>query len=328
MNGDNFQHPTPNPQAGWLEAAGQKSHQDGGSSLHPEGTSRSLGVGNWKLGVDKSSLSARVRALADPARVPVLQRFFKTGKGEYAEGDRFIGIRVPQLRQLCRECRGAGIREAAPLLRSEIHEERLFALLLLVDTFRRADEAGRKEIYDFYLANTRFINNWDLVDASAEYIVGAWLEPRSRAPLARLARSASLWERRIAVVATLHFIRRGDLNETFRLADMLMDDPHDLIHKATGWMLREAGKRDGVALRRFLATRHRRMPRTMLRYAIERFPETERRKYVGNRLGRMPNHDLSRAGSKPASTRGRSSGRSTKSSAPRKSVSLKRKPNP
>jgi 3-methyladenine DNA glycosylase AlkD len=274
------------------------------------------------------TLRSRLRALADPARIPILQSFFKTGQGEYAEGDRFIGIRVPQLRQLCRECRGAGIREAAPLLRSEIHEERLFALLLLVDAFRRADEAGRKEIYDFYLANTPFINNWDLVDASAEYIVGAWLQPRSRAPLTRLARSSSLWERRIAVVATLHLIRRGELNETFRMADILMDDPHDLIHKATGWMLREAGKRDGVALRRFLATRHHRMPRTMLRYAIERFPEAERRKYLGNRPGRLPYLDLPATGSKPASTRGRSSGRSTKSSPPRKSVSLKRKPNP
>jgi 3-methyladenine DNA glycosylase AlkD len=257
-----------------------------------------------------SSLRKRVRALADPARVPILQSFFKTGRGEYAEGDRFIGIRVPQLRQLCRDCRGAGIRDVAPLLRSDIHEERLFALLLLVDAFRREDEAERRAIYDFYLANTRFINNWDLVDASAEHIVGGWLQKRSRSLLTKLARSTSLWERRIAIVATLQFIRAGELNETFRLADMLMGDAHDLIHKATGWMLREAGKRDVAALRSYLASRHARMPRTMLRYAIERLPEKERRLYVRQ------------------STRSRSAGRSMKSSVPRKSESVKRKPNP
>jgi 3-methyladenine DNA glycosylase AlkD len=225
-------------------------------------------------------LSKRLHALADSSRVPGLQRFFKTGKGEYAEGDRFIGIRVPQLRTLCRECRGAGIAEATPLLRSPIHEERLFALLLLVDAFKRSDDAGKQAIYDFYLSNTRFINNWDLVDASAEHIVGAWLHDRSKAPLTKLARSRDLWERRIAIVATLHFIRRGQLTETFRIADILINDRHDLIHKASGWMLREVGKRDGAALRRYLSRRCQRMPRTMLRYAIERFPERERRKYL------------------------------------------------
>ncbi len=230
--------------------------------------------------VQRSDLSARVRALADPGRVAVLQGFFKTGKGEYAEGDQFIGVRVPQLRELCRECRGAGIAEAAPLLRSAIHEERLLALLLLVDAFKRADEAGKRAIYDFYLSNTRSINNWDLVDASAEHIVGGWLFERSKAPLTKLARSRDLWERRIAIVATFHFIRRGKLDETFRIADLLMADPQDLIHKATGWMLREAGKRDGAALRRYLRRRHDKMPRTMLRYAIEHFPEVERRRYL------------------------------------------------
>ena len=230
--------------------------------------------------VQRSDLSSRVRALADPGRVAVLQGFFKTGKGEYAEGDQFIGVRVPQLRALCRECRGAGIGDAAPLLRSAIHEERLLALLLLVDAFKRADEAGKRAIYDFYLSNTRSINNWDLVDASAEHIVGGWLFERSKAPLTKLARSRDLWERRIAIVATFHFIRRGELDETFRIADLLMADPQDLIHKATGWMLREAGKRDGAALRRYLRRRHDKMPRTMLRYAIERFPEVERRRYL------------------------------------------------
>lgn len=231
-------------------------------------------------------ISKRLRARADPSRVPLLQRFFKTGKGEYAEGDRFIGLTVPHLRELCRECRGAGIDEAAPLLRSPIHEERLLALLMLVDAFKYADETGQRAIYEFYLSNTRFINNWDLVDASAEYIVGDWLRDRSRASLRKLARSPSLWERRIAIVATLHFIRRDDYDDTFRIADILLQDAHDLIHKATGWMLREVGKRDGSALRRYLAPRYKRMPRTMLRYAIERFPERERQRYLRGKVSR------------------------------------------
>lgn len=231
-----------------------------------------------------AELSRRVRALADPGRVPILQSFFKTGKGQYAEGDRFIGIRVPHLRELCRECRGAGIDEVAPLLRSPIHEERLFVLLMLVDAFKRADETQKRAIYELYLSSTRFINNWDLVDTSAEQIVGGWLRERSKAPLTKLARSRDLWERRIAMVATLHFIRSGRVDETFRIADILMTDRHDLIHKASGWMLREAGKRDGAALRRYLALRYQKMPRTMLRYAIERFPDRERREYLEGRV--------------------------------------------
>ena len=226
----------------------------------------------------------QVRALlherADAARVPVLQRFFKTGAGQYAEGDVFIGVTVPQLRALCRECTGLPLRESIALLRSPVHEERLLALLLLVAAFQRGSQGERREIYQQYLANTDCINNWDLVDSSAHLIVGAWLQDRSKAPLRRLARSRSLWERRIAIIATFHDIRRGELDETFRIADLLMADTHDLIHKAVGWMLREAGNRDAAAERRFLADRYKRMPRTMLRYAIEKFPEKERRAYL------------------------------------------------
>src|SRR5262249_26095786 len=156
----------------------------------------------------------------------------------------------------------------------------LLGLLILVDAFRRGSVAERQTIYRLYLTNTRFINNWDLVDSSASNIVGAWLHDRARTPLRRLARSASLWERRIAIIATLHFIRRGDFDDTFRIADILMADPHDLIHKAVGWMLREVGNRDGRAERRFLQSRYTWMPRTMLRYAIEKFPERERRRYL------------------------------------------------
>jgi 3-methyladenine DNA glycosylase AlkD len=228
-----------------------------------------------------ASIRRQLRAVADSSRVPILQRFFRTGKGEYAEGDRFIGITVPQIRTICRTCRGTSVSEIDRLLQSPIHEDRLTALLLLVDAFKLADDDGRREIYEFYLRNTHRVNNWDLVDSSAPFIVGHWLRDRNKAPLTRLAKSAMLWERRIAIVATQDFIRQRQLDETFRIADLLIADEHDLIHKATGWMLREAGKRDEAALRRYLDTRHTRMPRTMLRYAIERLPERDRLAYLG-----------------------------------------------
>jgi 3-methyladenine DNA glycosylase AlkD len=231
-----------------------------------------------------ADLAARLRQHADQSRVPGLQRFFKTGPGEYAEGDVFIGVTVPDLRQVCRECRGATIPDILVLLGSAVHEERLLALLLLVEMFRRGTEELKREIYRLYLANTKFINNWDLVDSSAPHIVGAWLFARSRAPLRRLARSSSLWERRIAIIATQFFIRNGDLEETFRIADLLLQDHHDLIHKAVGWMLREAGNRNPTAERSYLETRYPRMPRTMLRYAIEKFPEAERRRYLAGAI--------------------------------------------
>jgi 3-methyladenine DNA glycosylase AlkD len=227
-----------------------------------------------------SQIRARLCRLARPGSVRVLERFFKTGRDEYGEGDVFIGVGLPQLRMLCRECRGLALTEVARLLRSRVHEERLLALLLLVDAFRRGASVERGRIYKLYLAHTRFINNWDLVDSSAHDIVGAWLEDRNRAPLRRLARSPSVWERRIAIIATLHFIRAGEFDDTFVIADRLLGDRHDLIHKAVGWMLREVGNRDGAAERSFLRDRYARMPRTMLRYAIEKFPERERRQYL------------------------------------------------
>jgi 3-methyladenine DNA glycosylase AlkD len=221
-----------------------------------------------------------LRQNADPSRVPVLQRFFRTQPGEYGEGDRFIGVTVPSVRMLSRRFRDAALVEIDALLHSPIHEARLLALVLMVQAFRRAPEAGQRQIYMLYLSRTRWINSWDLVDSSAPQIVGAWLARRSRAPLRKLARSRSLWERRIAIIATHHFIREGDLTETFAIAEMLLADDHDLIHKAVGWMLREAGKQDAAAERRFLVRRAARMPRTMLRYAIEKFSERERRKYL------------------------------------------------
>jgi 3-methyladenine DNA glycosylase AlkD len=226
------------------------------------------------------AIRARIRAAADPASAAILQGFFKTGPGQYGEGDVFLGVRVPALRAICRDCGDVALTQIRSLLRSRVHEDRSVALMLLVESFAKADAPGRKRIYGFYLANTAYINNWDLVDQSAAQIVGGFLADRSRTPLRRLARSRSLWERRIAIVATFYFIRAGDFGETFRIADLLLDDDHDLIHKATGWMLREVGKRDAAALRGYLRTRASRMPRTALRYAIERFTPAERRRWL------------------------------------------------
>lgn len=227
-----------------------------------------------------AAISRKLRQHANPASVAILQSFFKTGPGQYGEGDRFIGVKVPGVRAVCRECRGAPLEAIETLLHSPIHEERALALVMLVDNFNIGDDAQKRRIYELYLANTASINNWDLVDCSAGQIVGGWLHGRSKAPLTRLAKSKSLWERRIAMIATFDGIRRDEFSDTFRIADLLLHDEHDLIHKAVGWLLREVGKRDGAAEREFLATRYKTMPRTMLRYAIERFPERERRKYL------------------------------------------------
>jgi len=225
-----------------------------------------------------------LRSLADPAIAAHARRFFKTGKGEYGAGDRFLGIRVPVLRRIVKDCRDLALPETLPLLHSAFHEERLFALLLLVDRFRRGAAAERAAIYRLYLAHTDCVNNWDLVDASAPYIVGAYLEDRDRRILSRLAVSASLWERRIAIIATLHLIRGNRFDDTLKIAEMLLQDGHDLIHKAVGWMLREVGKRDRKTAEAFLASHYRGMPRTMLRYAIERYPQEKRMAFLKGRI--------------------------------------------
>ncbi|HET6233003.1 MAG TPA: DNA alkylation repair protein [Longimicrobiaceae bacterium] len=222
----------------------------------------------------------RMRALADADNAAFLQRYFKTGPGQYGEGDRFLGIRIPALRKLARELRGLPLVDAAELLGSPFHEERGLALMLLVDAYERGGEPEREAIYRLYLRSTAHVNNWDLVDSSAPGIVGAHLAGRDRAPLLELARSSDLWERRIAMVATLHLIRRGEVDETQRIARELLGDRHDLIHKAAGWMLREMGKRDIGAVHTFLREHAHEMPRTMLRYAIERLPEPMRRRYM------------------------------------------------
>jgi 3-methyladenine DNA glycosylase AlkD len=227
-----------------------------------------------------AEISARLRKLGDPERARLLQRYFKTGPGEYAEGDRFIGLKVPQVRLLLREYRCLTPTDSLPLLNSPIHEERLFALLALVRSFEKGDEAGREEVYALYLANTGRINNWDLVDVSAPNIVGGFLLERDRGPLDLLALSQSLWERRIAILATFTFIRQNHFDDSLRIARLLLHDREDLIHKAVGWMLREVGKRDTAVEEEFLKGHCRVMPRTMLRYAIEKFPEEKRGIYL------------------------------------------------
>jgi Predicted DNA alkylation repair enzyme len=225
----------------------------------------------------------RLRATANEEIAAFLQRFFRTGPGGYGEGDRFLGVRVPVVRRIARECRALRHADVVRLLRSQWHEERLLALVILADRYGRADPDERERIFRTYLAHTHRINNWDLVDVSAPHIVGAHLDPRDLTLLTRLARSASVWERRIAILATFHWIRKGDIEPTLRIARLLVGDPHDLIHKAVGWMVREAAKRDRDAVEAFLRRHHAGMPRTMLRYAVERFPPALRRKFVPSR---------------------------------------------
>lgn len=219
-------------------------------------------------------------AMASPKRAQAARRFFKTGPGQYGEGDVFIGIRVPALRKLAAKHHTVDMAVIEDLLHSPVHEHRHLALFMLTRRFSRAAEDEQAAIVDFYLANTGYVNNWDLVDCSAHVIVGAFLLNRGREILYRMAQSPVLWERRIAIVATWHFIRSGQIDDTLKIAALLLADTEDLIHKSVGWMLREAGKRDEAALVAFLQAHCRRMPRTMLRYAIERFPETRRRSFL------------------------------------------------
>jgi len=222
--------------------------------------------------------------LASPDIAEHSQRFFKTDEGEYGFGDKFLGIRVPVLRQTVRKFGPVPLSIAKRLMRSEYHEIRLYALLLLVSRFSKSDSEDQERIYRLYLDNTQYVNNWDLVDSSAHYIVGAYLKNRDRSILYDLAKSDSLWERRIAIIATFYFIKRNQFGDTLHIAELLLGDKEDLIHKATGWMLREVGKLDLTTERAFLKSHYRTMPRTMLRYAIEKFSDEERLKYLRGTL--------------------------------------------
>ena len=222
---------------------------------------------------------------ADPSQVEGLSRFFKTGAGQYGEGDRFLGIKVPVTRQVVKECwRDVDFSQLEECLNSEFHEVRLAGLLALVEIFSHSkkDHTLQGDCIDFYLSHTGRINNWDLVDLSCYPLLGQWLLDKDRTILYDLAKSGkTIWEQRIGIVSTMAFVRQGQIEDTFAIADILLHHPHDLIHKAVGWLLREAGKRDKAALAAFLASRYDTMPRTMLRYAIEKFPENERRAYLG-----------------------------------------------
>lgn len=221
-----------------------------------------------------------VRQQANAAKAAVFRRFFKTAPGEYGAGDLFLGIPMPQLRKLVAQFFMARRDTVLTLLQSPYHEERMLALLIFIRQYAGGDAVVRQEIYEAYLDNTAFINNWDLIDVTAPHIIGAHLADKNRKILYSLAKSDSLWERRIAILSTMHFIRKRDFADALKISRLLRDDSHDLIHKAVGWMLREIGIRDRQAEELFLKEHYQKMPRTMLRYAIEKFPEAQRRKYL------------------------------------------------
>ena len=229
-------------------------------------------------------ISRKLRELGDPAIAEHSKRFFKTGNGEYGEGDIFLGIRVPIIRKLVKQYKRISVDKIKILLRSEYHEERLFALLALVAVFAKGNEKKKTEIFNLYLQNTRYINNWDLVDSSAGQIIGAYLESRDKKVLYELAESQSLWERRISIMATFHMIRNNHFSDTVEIAKILKQDEEDLIHKAVGWMLREVGKRNIEIEEEYLKEHYKDMPRTMLRYAIEKFPDLKRKAYLTGQI--------------------------------------------
>lgn len=228
-------------------------------------------------------LKVDLRKIANPEKAKILQRFFKTGKGDYGEGDLFLGVTVPESRKIAIEFKALSLEEISRLLKSKIHEERLIALLILVYNFQR-DEKKRDEIYSFYIKNKININNWDLVDLSADKIVGAHLFKKDKSILYELAVSENFWDRRIAIISTFYFIKNNKFDDTLKIAKILLNDKHDLIQKAVGWMLREIGKRDIKKLEKYLKENYKFMPRTMLRYSIEKFDEAKRKKYLQNKI--------------------------------------------
>lgn len=229
-------------------------------------------------------LKQELHSIANPEIAEHSKRFFKTGKGEYGESDRFLGIRVPEQRKIARKYKTLPLNEVEKLIQSVYHEERLTALFILEYKYSTATEKQKKEIYKFYLSNLRCINNWDLIDSSAPKIMGAYLHDKSRDILYDLAKSSDLWKRRISIMSTFYFIQNGDFEDTFKIADLMLNDEHDLIHKAVGWMLREIGNKDRNRLEEFLKPCYRKMPRTMLRYAIEKFPEPLRKAYLKGKV--------------------------------------------
>lgn len=227
---------------------------------------------------------ADMKALADPERAAHSQKFFRTGSGQYGAGDRFLGIRVPQVREVAAQYRDLDLQDVERLLGNPFHEIRLLSLVILVMQFKKGDAGRQKAIFDLYMRNRQRINNWDLVDVSAPTIVGGWLKTRSRKMLYKLARSSALWDRRISVLATFRFIRDDEFTEALAIAEILSQDKADLVHKAVGWMLREIGNRNRSAEEEFLMRHYKKMPRTMLRYAVEKFPESLRQRYLQGKV--------------------------------------------
>lgn len=229
-----------------------------------------------------SSVKSELQKFSNSEQAKVLQRFFKTKKGQYGEGDIFLGLKSPQIQDVAGRFHNLSFNDIQELLNSKIHEERMCALRILLIQYKKAkkDLLKKREIFEFYLRNTKKINNWDLVDVSAPQIVGDFLQREGAQILKQLAMSENIWEKRIAIVSTYAFVRKRSFGETLAIADMLLNDKHDLIQKAVGWMLREVGKRNRNVLEIFLSTRHKEMPRTMLRYAIEKFPDEERKKWM------------------------------------------------
>ncbi|MBI4167542.1 MAG: DNA alkylation repair protein [Candidatus Aenigmarchaeota archaeon] len=226
------------------------------------------------------SIKSDLAKAASAEKARTLRRFFKTGKGEYGEGDIFLGVTVPQQRNIARKYIGTDLNELEKLISSKIHEHRLTALLILVEKYQKAVKNDRKKIADFYLENKKFVNNWDLVDLSADKILGDYIFDKDKKILHGLAKSQNVWERRISIISTFNFIKRNDFEDALKISEMLLQDKHDLIQKAVGWMLREIGKRDQKSEEKFLRKHYRNMPRTTLRYAIERFDKKKRKFYM------------------------------------------------
>jgi len=221
-----------------------------------------------------------IKDLENPEKAKLLQRFFKTGPGQYGEGDIFLGITVPLQRQIAKKYTNLSLDEIQELLSSKIHEHRLIALLILIDKYKKADQIKKEEILNLYLKNTKYINNWDLIDLSAPNIVGDYFLEKDKSILYKLANSDNLWEKRIAVLATFTFIKNNRFDDSLKISEILLKDKHDLIHKAVGWMLREIGKKDQKTEEDFLKKHYKNMPRTMLRYSIEKFSEEKRKFYL------------------------------------------------
>jgi len=227
-----------------------------------------------------NKLISELQKLSNPKKKEVYQRFFKTGKGEYGEGDIFIGLTVPEQRALAKKYVNISIPKIQQLLKNKIHEYRLTGLLILTYKYEKADEREKENIFNFYLKNLKHVNNWDLVDLTSTKVVGEFLHNKDKKTLYKLVQSKDLWEKRVSIISTLYFIKKGEFEDTLAISELLLKDKHDLIHKAVGWMLREVGKKDESVLKKFLKQHYDELPRTTLRYAVEKFPELERKKWL------------------------------------------------